>query len=429
MTPASTPAANPAKTRWRMLGMLCLAVVLSFTTWFSTTAIAPDLKSAWQLSDATLGWLTNAVQIGFVLGALSASLVNLPDIVRLNRLMAGSALVAAIANAVLLFEPSVDIAIAARLATGMALAGVYPPALKLVATWFVTRRGLALSGVIGAITAGSALPHLLRAVIFSAGTGAPQAAAQSSAASGLDWHLVILMSSAATLIGAVMFLVFTREGPHPFGKAVFNPREIGVVLRDRALVLVTLGYLGHMWELYAMWAWLLAYLSQALQTGSNLDGADASILTFLAVAAGVAGCFLGGLLSDRFGRTATTAGMMIVSATCAALIGVVFDGPFLLLALVVIVWGIAIIGDSAQFSAAATELADRHYVGTALSLQMGLGFGLTILIIWLMPHLASAFGGWRWTFSVLAVGPVIGTGAMLILRRLPEAARLAGGRR
>jgi len=225
------------------------------------------------------------------------------------------------------------------------------------------------------------------------------------------------------------FLWFAREGPYPFGKALFDPRQIGRVLRDRNVALVNLGYLGHMWELYAMWAWLLAYLSAAYGQNAVGTATDASLLTFAAVAAGVIGCFAGGVLSDRFGRTATTAGMMIASGTCALLIGFVFDGPQWLLVLVVIVWGITIIGDSAQFSAAVTELADRSYIGTALSLQIGMGFALTILMIWLMPHLAAWLGGWQWTFSILAVGPFIGATAMLVLRRRPEAERLANGRR
>jgi MFS family permease len=403
---------TPAKSRWRLLALLCLAVVLSFSCWFSANAIAPELKRAWSLSENAAAWLTNGVQIGFVIGALSASFFNLPDLIRMNRLMAGSALLAAISNAAMLLEPGPAGAVFCRMVTGFALAGVYPPALKLVSTWFVSGRGLALAGVIGAITAGSSLPHLFRGM-----------------SSAVDWHSVVLLSSGATLTGAVILLLFTREGPYPFGKALFDPRQIGRVLKDRNLLLVNAGYLGHMWELYAMWAWLLAYLTAALDKDGAGVSSHASLLTFIAVASGVLGCFAGGILSDRFGRTATTAGMMIVSAICALAIGFAFDGPFWLLALVVIVWGISIIGDSAQFSAAVTELADRNYVGTALSLQMGMGFALTILMIWLMPHIADLLGGWRWTFASLAIGPAIGAGAMLVLRRRPEAERLAGGRR
>lgn len=410
MTAAVAASGNAG--RWRMLAMLCGAVVLSFSTWFSANAIAPEVSRVWALSPTASGWLTNGVQIGFVLGALLASLFNLPDLVRMNRLMAASAGLAAISNAALLLDPGPVAATLCRIATGFALAGVYPPALKLVSTWFVTGRGLAFAAVIGAITAGSSLPHLFRGAV-----------------SGIEWQTVVILSSLAAFASMAGFLWFAREGPFPFGKAVFDPRQIGRVLRDRNVALVNLGYLGHMWELYAMWAWLLAYLSAAYAQNAVGTTGDASLLTFAAVAAGVIGCFAGGVLSDRFGRTATTAGMMIASGTCALLMGFVFDGPQWLLVLVVIVWGITIIGDSAQFSAAVTELADRSYIGTALSLQMGMGFGLTILMIWLLPHLAEWLGGWQWTFSILAIGPFVGAAAMLILRRLPEAERLANGRR
>jgi len=395
-----------------MLATISIAVVLSFSTWFSATAIAPELQLAWSLSAGQAAWLTNGVQAGFVIGALAASLFNLPDLIRMNRLMAASAALAAAANAGLLLDPGPTVAILLRMVNGLALAGVYPPALKLTATWFVQGRGMALAAVIGAITAGSSLPHLVRGLT-----------------AGIDWRIVITASSVASLAAALLFLTGTREGPDAFGKAVFDPRQIPLVLRDRNLLLVNLGYFGHMWELYAMWAWLLAYLTAADRAGgATLTGA-ASLLTFAAVASGTFGCFLGGFLSDRYGRTITTAAMMIVSASCALMIGFAFDGPAWLLILIVIVWGISIIGDSAQFSAAVTELADRRYVGTALSLQMGIGFALTILMIWLMPHLAGLFGSWQWTFAVLAIGPAIGATSMLILRHRPEASRLANGRR
>jgi MFS family permease len=134
-------------------------------------------------------------------------------------------------------------------------------------------------------------------------------------------------------------------------------------------------------------------------------------------------------LSDRFGRTFTTAGMMIVSGACAAFIGFTFDGPFWLFVLVTLIWGISIVGDSAQFSAAASELADPRYVGTALSVQLGLGFALTIGAIWLMPLVAKELGSWQWVFLALAIGPFAGAAAMLALRLLPESLRMAGGKR
>lgn len=409
-----TTLAVPAEDahRWSVLGLLCVAIVLSLTTWFSATAIVPELRTAWRLSGAIDAWLTNGVQIGFVAGALASSLVNLPDLVRLNRLMAISALLAATANAWLLLQPGPAGLVAARIVTGVALAGVYPPALKLVSTWFVRSRGLALGAVIGALTLGSALPHLFRALTGS-----------------FDWQLVVLAATAATVLGSILFWFFAHEGPYPFGKAVFDPRQIGAIFRDRPLMLVNIGYLGHMWELYAMWAWLLAYARAALEAQQRASPAFASLLTFLAIAAGVGGCLLGGALSDRLGRSLTTAGMMLTSGLCALAVGFVFDGPLWLFVLVIVVWGVSVIGDSAQFSAAVTELGDRRFVGTALSVQLGLGFALTVLAIWSVPHVAALLGGWRWVFLLLAPGPLIGAAAMLSLRRSPAAARMAGGKR
>jgi MFS family permease len=398
--------------RWPALAVLCSAVVLSLTTWFSATAITPELQAAWTLSGPMLAWLTNGVQVGFVVGALVASVVNLPDIVRLNRFMAGSAMVAALANGSLLLEPDPLGLVLARIVTGVALAGVYPPALKLVSTWFVRERGIALGAVIAALTLGSSLPHLFRAL-----------------ASSFDWQTVVIASTLSAAAGALIFLLFAHEGPFPFGKAVFDPGQIAAVLRDRPLLLATTGYLGHMWELYAMWAWLLAYSRAALAAQGDGSASLASWITFAAIAAGAFGSLAGGVLSDRIGRTLTTSGMMIVSGACALAVGFVFHGPQWLFVLLVLIWGISVIGDSAQFSVAVTELADRRYVGTALSLQLGLGFALTILTIWLLPHIAAVAGGWQWVFVTLALGPLVGAAAMLALRNHPASARLAGGRR
>ncbi|QBX36214.1 MFS transporter [Paracoccus liaowanqingii] len=401
----------PAPGRWRALALICAGVIGAMACWFSTTAIGPDLVAHWALSGGQAAWLTNAVQIGFVLGALAASAVNLPDILRMTRLITVAALLAALANAAVLLQPGFGGLLAARLATGIALAGVYPPALKLMATWFVAGRGLAMGLLVGALTLGSALPHLLR------GLG-----------EGLDWRWVVAGASVGALVSAAIFGLAVREGPHGFARARFDPRQTLRVLRDRPLRLATLGYLGHMWELYAMWAWFLAYALAAPAAGGLPEG-GASLLTFAVIAAGVLGCALGGWLSDRIGRCLTTAGMMAVSGGCAALIGWAWGGPPWLLALIALVWGISIVGDSAQFSAAVSELADPRLVGTALTLQLALGFALTVVAIWLLPLLATALDGWRWVFLALVPGPAVGVWAMLLLRALPQARALAGGRR
>jgi MFS family permease len=407
------PAEAAAVGRWRALALICLGVVGVMTTWFSATAIVPELVLDWGLSTSQAAWLTNAVQLGFVAGAMASSIVNLPDMVRMQTLMAVSALIACAANAALLLDPSPGGAIAARFVTGIALAGVYPPALKLMATWFLRGRGLALGFLIGALTLGSSMPHLFRALT-----------------AGIAWQVVVIATSLATLGAAILFSAALREGPHGFGRATFDPRQSLRVFTQKPLMLANIGYFGHMWELYAMWAWFLAFGTAAALGGlTPFPFGSASMLSFVVVGSGVFGCILGGVLSDRIGRCLTTAGMMAVSGVCALLIGFTFDGPSWLLALVAIIWGISVIGDSAQFSAAVTELADQRFVGTAVTLQLGFGFALTVVAISIMPHVADWMGGWQWVFVVLVPGPAIGATAMLMLRRLPEAAALAGGRR
>lgn len=399
--------------RWYMLVLICFGVVGVLTTWFSATAIIPELIGHWGLTTSQAAWLTNAVQAGFVVGAIAASLVNLPDIVRMQRLIAISALCAALANILLLVVDTPSTAIFLRFLTGVALAGVYPPTLKLMATWFTKGRGLALGFLIGALTFGSAVPHLLRAVT-----------------QGIAWEAVVIATSGLTLMSCLIFSFLVYEGPYAFGRATFNPRQCMQVFTRKSLWLANIGYFGHMWELYAMWAWFLAFGNAASQMGMDpFPFGSPSMLSFIVVASGVVGCILGGILSDKIGRCLTTAGMMIVSGTCAVAIGYVFDGPAWALAMVAIIWGITVIGDSAQFSAAVTELADNKFVGTALTLQLGIGFALTVLAIWALPIFANIIGGWQWAFLLLVPGPIVGTLAMLSLRNLPDADLMAEGAR
>jgi MFS family permease len=395
--------------RWRALLLLAVALVLSMTTWFSASAVVPQLRAEWDLSDGAAAWLTIAVQLGFVCGALASSILNLSDVVSPRRVILGGSIGAAGVNGVLLVAGGAAAGIPLRFATGFFLAGVYPPALKLMATWFRKGRGIALGILVGALTVGSAMPHLVN------GLG------------GLDWRVVIYATSALTLSGGLIAGFAVGEGPFPFPRASFDPGQAGRVFTNRGVRLASLGYFGHMWELYAMWAWFVVFFSDALASRGTPAGSAAAYATFAVIGIGGLGCWAGGILGDRWGRTGTTALMMAVSGTCCVLVGLLFGAPAWLVLLVSLVWGFAVVADSAQFSTMVTELADQAYVGTALTLQLALGFTLTVATIWLIPVLEDAFG-WRWAFAFLAPGPALGVVAMLRLKSLPEAARIAGGR-
>jgi MFS family permease len=259
---------------------------------------------------------------------------------------------------------------------------------------------------------GSGAPHLIRGF------------------TDLPWRHTLLAASLLAGLGALAVTLVT-EGPHRFPPARFDLRMATAVLRERGPRLACFGYFGHMWELYAMWAWLATFLAASLEVrgGGSYAGLNASAATFACAGlAGGLGAWAGGALADRWGRTALTMAAMAVSGLCAVLIGLTFGGPPLVTLLVAVVWGVTVIADSAQFSTAVTELAPAAYVGTALTSQTCLGFALTMVSIWLIPPVV-AWAGWRWAFAMLAIGPALGVAAMARLRTLPEARLMASGRR
>jgi MFS family permease len=400
---------RPDGARWSALASLALAMLLSMTTWFSASAVLPTLRPLWSLDSGMSALLTISVQLGFVTGAIVSAITNLSDRVPARWVFLGSCLGAAIVNGLVALASGVDIALPLRFLTGVFVAGIYPTALKIMATHFRTGRGLALGTMVGALTVGSALPHLVNGI------------------GGLPWQLVVLASSAMTIAGGLIVIVLVPDGPYGFPRGSFEPRFILRALRDPAVRLANIGYFGHMWELYAMWSWFALFFGDSVRASGGDAGTAGSLAAFTVIASGSVGCVAGGILGDRWGRTRTTALALAVSGSCAALIGLTFGGPPEIVLLVGIVWGIAVIADSAQFSTMVTELADQAYVGTALTMQLAIGFSLTVVTIWLIP-IARDQVGWRLAFLLLTPGPALGALAMLRLGRRREAARIAGGR-
>ena len=395
--------------RWRMLTFLALTLVFAMSTWFSASAVIPQLRDAWPLSPNSAAWLTIAVQLGFVAGAIISSLFNISDVIPPRHVIMGGAIGAAGANALLLLANGPQAGVPLRFATGFFLAGVYPPAFKLISTWFRANRGLALGILAAAIVVGNGIPHLIN------GLG------------GLDWRIVISVTSIQALLGGLIAEFIIREGPFPFPTAVFDLRQIGLALTNQGVRLATLGYVGHMWELFAMYAWILVFFLELFSVHGVGTGSSAAYATFVIFASGGIGSWLGGILADRWGRTNTTILMMGISATCAILVGLLFQSNLYLTLLVGLIWGITVVGDSAQFSTMVTETADQSYVGTALTIQVASGFAITVVTIWLLPYLQELVS-WRWAFAFLVPGPLMGIWAMRRLKSLPEAAKIGGGK-
>lgn len=392
-----------------MLALLSFAELLGMSVWFAASAVAPQLRATWALSVPQAGWLTTSVQLGFVAGTVVAAVLNLADVIPSRRYFALSALLAAAANAALLAAESYGGALALRFATGFFLAGVYPPGMKMAATWFRLNRGLAIGAVVGALTIGKAFPYLVDAL------------------GGARVGFVIWSTTGAAVLAAALVATGYRDGPHPFERRPFSWGLVGTVLRDRKWRLATGGYLGHMWELYAFWTWIVAFLaaSAASRAGASWTGeypTAVKLAAFAAIAIGGPACVWGGRVADRIGREKMTIGALSASGTCALLAGLLFGSSLLVIVPLALVWGYFVVADSAQFSALVTEVSPSHAVGTALTIQVAAGFLLTMLTIQLVPALAEA-AGWRWAFPILAVGPAFGIGAMRRLMRLraPEA--------
>ena len=391
--------------KWRILALLSTAVLLGMSLWFTGSAAAPQLQILYGITSAQSAWLTTLVQLGFVAGTATAAVFNLADIFESRRYFATAAIAGAMCNALLVIAPGFSTALVTRFLVGFCLAGVYPPSMKMISTWFDTQRGLAIGTIVGALTIGKAGPYLVHAV------------------GGISLSTIVMATSFGAIAAALIVVLTYRDGPFAFPQRKFSWSLVSLVVRQREWRLSTLGYLGHMWELYAFWTWITAFFVASMTFRASLGAMIPSretteLLAFGSIAIGGVGAVAGGWIADRIGQERLVMIAMALSGLCALLIGFVFGATPWILAPVAFVWGIAVIADSAQFSTLVTRSVPLHAVGTALTLQTSLGFLLTMVTIQLLPVIADN-SGWRWSFALLSIGPALGIAAIarLLARR------------
>ncbi len=391
--------------------LLAFCEVAALALWFSATAVLPSLQAEYDIGPTLASLYTSAVQLGFVVGTLLSAFLGLADRLDMRRFFMASCLLASGANAVILVvEPTSSTVILCRFLTGAAMAGIYPVGMKLATTWAKGDLGLLVGFLVGALTLGTGAPHLFNAL------------------GGVNWRFTITATSLAALVAALV-INRVRVGPNHSASPRFDPRMALKAYTRPALRLANFGYLGHMWELYAMWAWVAVFLQASFSVHLEAAALWSRLAAFAVIGVGGAlGAVLGGLLADRFGRTALTIGAMVSSGTCAIVIGFLFGAAPWLVFSFALFWGVVVIADSAQFSASIAELSDPGTVGTMLTMQTCVGFILTLATVHLVPYLVDAVG-WRFAFAALAIGPFFGVWAMARLRSHPDSARIAGGRR
>jgi len=390
---------TPATGKLRSVTLLILAEVAAMSLWFVSAAILPEMLRETALSPFRQAALSSGVQAGFVVGALLSAILGLADRFDPRRVFAASAIGAGLANAVFLFAvPGGALAISARFATGALLAGVYPVGMKIAAGWGVKDRGLLVGLLVGALTLGSASPHLV------------------SFLGGADWRVtVVIVSGAAALAGVIGLSV--GLGPYHAVAPRFDPRALAAAWTNRRVRLAYAGYLGHMWELYAMWAWVAVATTASYGASLPAEKAEAlaKLTAFAAIGAGGIACAFAGYAADRIGKAETTIVAMAVSGTSAIATALTFGGPVWITFVIVVIWGTAIVPDSAQFSALVADASPPDHTGTLLSFQTALGFALTFVTVQVTPVLAAALG-WPAVLAGLAIGPALGIVAMNRLR-------------
>lgn len=380
------------------IAVLILTQVAGLSVWFSSAAVLAEMGAEAGLTTARLAWLSTAVQIGFGLGALAYAALGLSDRYDPRIVFLGSALGAAASNAGLLVVPVGGAeAVLLRGLTGAFLAGVYPVGMKIAVGWAKRDRALLVGALVGALTLGSASPHLI--ALFG----------------GADWRITIWVTSGMVVSGGLLLMTI-RLGPYHAKAPRLDLGAVRLAWTDRRIRFAILGYIGHMWELYVVWAWVGMMAGTSFAASGMAETGDMAKLTaFLAIALGGLACIPAGRWADQSGKALVAGWVLAASGAMGLVAAVSFGGPVWLMVLVLIVWGILVIPDSALFSSLVADAAPPERAGSIMTIQNAIGFLVTAVTVQAAPWLAGQVG-WPWVIAATALGPALGWWAMRALQ-------------
>lgn len=383
----------------RILFIIVVSQFAGTSLWFASNAVLGDMQQQWGLAANALGYMTSAVLLGFIAGTLAFAFFAIADQFSSRVVFFACSLLGAAANlGVYLLAEGLWSLLFFRFVTGFFLAGIYPVGMKIAAGWFRKDLGKAIGFLIGALVLGTALPHLLKALGHA-----------------LPWQTVTVTVSAVVAAGGLLMYAFVPDGPYLVKGTRFDPKALASVFRSRLFRASAFGYFGHMWELYAFWAFapvaLAAYLA-----GKPMVNLDISFWAFCVIGIGSIGCAGGGLYSLKHGSARVAFTQLASSGLCCLLSPFLFYAPAPVYLAFLLFWGIVVVGDSPQFSTLNAANAPSHLVGSALTIVNCIGFAISIVSVQLLNYLVT-FVDPSYLFLVLALGPLCGLVSMMPLMR------------
>jgi len=398
--------AEPARPRW-ILPVIVFSQFAGTSLWFAGNAILPELQREWSLAAEAVGYITSAVQFGFIFGTLVFAVFAISDRYSPRIVFFACSLLGGLSGLGILLAHDLASLLLLRFLTGFFLAGIYPVGMKIAAGWYQRGLGSAIGFLVGALVLGTAFPHLLKGIGHA-----------------IPWETVTVGVSATAVLGGLAMLRYVPDGPHLAHGTRFDPKALALIFRSQAFRASAFGYFGHMWELYAFWAFVpLVVSAHAAQTAGI--AVNIAFWSSLIIGAGAVGCVVGGMVSLRAGSARVAFAQLFASGLCCIASPLLFHAPTPVFLAFLLFWGVVVVGDSPQFSALNAQNAPRELVGSALTIANCIGFAITIFSIQLLNTLAGAIPT-AYLFVPLTLGPVLGLVALRPLLRPFRSAEAVG---